>query len=399
MEPGIEKYSLRQNTLNGETVIITGAGGGIGYEAARSLLWLGANVVIAEINLQFCTRAETSLKELYGEKHILTINCDVGNESSIQDLYTKSIRKFGKVDAIINNATIAVLGQVKDLPIAEWDRSYSVNLRGPVLMARTFLPGMIERDHGVFVCVSSTGTSFLGGYETFKAAQVHLANTLDAELEGTNVYAFTIGPGLVPTDTAQKAVNALAPLMGMGVDEFFEMNKGAILSIEDAGVGFALSVVHAEKYRGKEISSFQVLKEFEQSSGAAPSGVGLMQLNPDELQKAHVFCRAVYCTLKDQSEGWKKRSLFQRQWVIRDFKQTAGMPVDEWLFALDRMEKSLNGKDLIERPPLEKLAGYYEHLAELAEGYEKDPIKLEDSLNQIYAWRDEVGQLEKLIRL
>ena len=119
---------------------------------------------------------------------------------------------------------------------------------------------MIQRDHGVFACVSSTGTAFLGGYETFKAAQVHLANTLDAELEGTNVIAYTIGPGLVPTETASKAVAQLAPQMGMSVEEFFEMNKGAVLSVEEAGAGFAASIVFAEKFRGQEISSIQALK-------------------------------------------------------------------------------------------------------------------------------------------
>ena len=164
------------------------------------------------------------------------------------------------MDAVINNATIAVLGNVVDLPIEQWDKSYHVNLRGPVLMAKTFLPDMIKRDHGVFACVSSTGTAFLGGYETFKAAQVHLANTLDAELEGTNVIAYTIGPGLVPTETASKAVAQLAPQMGMNVEQFFEMNKGAVLSVEEAGAGFAVSVVFAKKFRGQEISSIQALK-------------------------------------------------------------------------------------------------------------------------------------------
>jgi NAD(P)-dependent dehydrogenase (short-subunit alcohol dehydrogenase family) len=100
---------------------------------------------------------------------------------------------------------------------------------------RLFLPDMLKRDHGVFACVSSTGTAFLGGYETFKAAQVHLANTLDAELEGTNVIAYTIGPGLVPTETASKAVSQLAPQMGMSVEQFFEMNKGAVLICRRGG--------------------------------------------------------------------------------------------------------------------------------------------------------------------
>ena len=106
-------------------------------------------------------------------------------------------------------ATIAVLGMVKDVPIEHWDASYKVNLRGPVLMAQKFLPDMIKRRHGIFVCVSSKGMAFLGGYETFKAAQLHLGDTLDAELEGTGVISFTIGPGLIPTETVWSiSVNA-----------------------------------------------------------------------------------------------------------------------------------------------------------------------------------------------
>ncbi len=223
----ISQLGLNPDALLGETVIVTGAGGGIGYEAARALLWLGANVVIAEINQQNGRMAEVTLEKEFGKERVLFVTTDVGDEPSVRELYKLSILAFGKVDAVINNATIAVLGNVVGVPIESWDRSYHVNLRGPVLMAKTFLPDMIKRNHGIFACVSSTGTAFLGGYETFKAAQVHLANTLDAELEGTNVTAYTIGPGLVPTETASKAIGQLAPQMGMSVEQFFEMNKGA----------------------------------------------------------------------------------------------------------------------------------------------------------------------------
>src|SRR5512133_1515929 len=256
----ISKLGLKPDALQGETVIVTGAGGGIGYEAARALLWIGANVIIAEVDQQNGRKTEVTLEKEFGKDRVLFVHTDVGDEASVTNLYKLSILAFGKVDAVINNATIAVLGQVKDLPIEAWDKSYHVNLRGPVLMAKIFLPDMIKRNHGVFSCVSSTGTAFLGGYETFKAAQVHLANTLDAELEGTNVIAYTIGPGLVPTETASKAVAQLAPQMGMSVEAFFEMNKGAVLSVEEAGAGFAASIFFAEKFRGQEISSIQALK-------------------------------------------------------------------------------------------------------------------------------------------
>lgn len=206
----ISQLGLSPDTLRGETLIVTGAGGGIGYETACALLWLGANVVIAEINQPLGRNAEAVLEKEFGKDRVLFVTTDVGDEASVKELYKLSVLAFGKVDAVINNATIAVLGKVIDLPIEEWDRSYHVDLRGPALMAKYFIPDMLKRDHGVFACVSSTGTAFLGSYETFKAVQVHLANTLDAELEGTNVIAYTIGPGLVPTETASKAVGQLA---------------------------------------------------------------------------------------------------------------------------------------------------------------------------------------------
>jgi NAD(P)-dependent dehydrogenase (short-subunit alcohol dehydrogenase family) len=393
----ISQLGLAPEALRGETVIVTGAGGGIGFEAGRALLWLGANVVIAEIEEQNGLKAAQILGAEFSQERVLFVHTDVGDETSVQNLYDESVSRFGKVDAIINNATIAVLGEVKDLPIEQWDASYRVNLRGPVLMAKTFLPEMIRRNHGIFACVSSTGTAFLGGYETFKAAQVHLANTLDAELAGTEVIAFTIGPGLVPTETALKAVQQLAPQMGMTVDEFFALNKNAVLSVEEAGAGFAASLVFAEKFRGQEISSIQAIKAADIHFGAAETENRSAALNDKERAQARVLCEQVRVTLKEQSDGWKHRSLFERQWVIRDFKKTAGMPVEEWLERLARLEENLRGGEAVSPPPLEKLAGYYNHLAELAKGYEKDPVKLQENLSHVYGWRDEVAQLEKMI--
>ena len=393
----IDRIGLIPENLKGETVLVSGTGGGIGFEAARALLWLGANVVIAEINLQNGSKAEQTLGNEFNPERVLFVHTDVGDEASVKNLYKESILRFGKVDAVINNATIAVLGAVKDVPIEKWDASYRVNLRGPVLMARTFLPGMLERKHGVFACVSSTGTSFLGGYETFKAAQVHLANTLDAELEGTGVIAYTIGPGLVPTKTASAAVAQIAPLMGMSLDEFYKLNKNAMLSIEEAGAGFAASIVFAEKFRGQEISSMQALKAADINFGAADPGTKTNSLESGQSEAAKQLCKRVRQTLKEQSDDWKRRSIFERQWVIRDFKKTAGMPAEEWLDTLIQLEGKIQAGGSIDLPPLEKLASYYNHLAELAKGYEKDPAKLEDNLRYVYGWKEEVEELSKAL--
>jgi NAD(P)-dependent dehydrogenase (short-subunit alcohol dehydrogenase family) len=395
--PLISQLGLQPTALQGETVLITGAGGGIGYEAARALLWLGANVIIAEINIQAGSQAVEKLAAEFEAARVLFVPTDVGDEASVQRLYQESLQHFAKVDVVINNATVAVLGEVKDVPLEKWDLSYRVNLRGPVLLAQAFLPDMIRRAHGTFVCVSSKGMAYLGGYETFKAAQVHLSDTLDAELEGTGVIAFTIGPGLIPTETAVKAVNELAPRMGMTLKEFYELNKGTVLTVEEAGAGFAVSIVFAKKFKGTEISSIQALKAADINFGSVVAEQAWQAGSPDQRSQASGLCAKVIATLMEQSEGWKHRSIFERQWVVRDFKKTAGMSADEWLDALTLLQAGLKDQGGIVVPPLARLAGYYNHLAELAKGYEKDAVKLEENLKYVYAWRDEVLELQKLV--
>lgn len=75
------------------------------------------------------------------------------------------------------------------------------------------------------------------------------------------------------------------------------------------------------------------------------------------------------------------------------------MPVDEWLETLAGLEQCLDENGPVEPPPLSKLAGYYKHLADLAKGYEKDPIKLEENLHHVYGWKDDVEKLEKALTM
>ena len=109
---------------------------------------------------------------------------DVGDEASVAALRAAAEAAFGAVDAVINNATIFPMGAVVDRQVGDWDRSYRVNLRGPVLLAIAFLPGMLKRGRGIFVCVSSSGAApFMGAYEVFKTAQGELATTIAGEVE------------------------------------------------------------------------------------------------------------------------------------------------------------------------------------------------------------------------
>jgi NAD(P)-dependent dehydrogenase (short-subunit alcohol dehydrogenase family) len=248
----VSKGNLTQDSLKGEVALVTGAGRGIGFEAARALIWLGANVIIAEIDEKNGKAAEDTINKEFGASKAFFVKTDIGNEKDIDKLYDAAQKKFGKVDVVLNNATVFPMGAVKDTPIESWDFSYRVNLRGPVVLARKFLAAMIERKHGVFVCVSSSGAApFMGAYEVFKTAQVELSNTISAEVEGTGVYAFTIGPGICKTPGFIEGGGKVASLMGMSLTDLFELNKNAQISPEAAGAGFAIAVALSKKYHGK----------------------------------------------------------------------------------------------------------------------------------------------------
>jgi NAD(P)-dependent dehydrogenase (short-subunit alcohol dehydrogenase family) len=399
----ISQGKLPQGFLKDEVAVVTGAGRGIGYEAARALIWLGAKVAIAEVNDETGKTAFESLEKEFGEGRALFVKTDIGDEKDIESLSEEIHKKWGKVDVVLNNATVFPMGEVKDTPIDKWDFSYRVNLRGPVLLARAFLPEMIGRKHGVFVCVSSSGAiPFMGAYEVFKTAQGELASTIAAEVEGKGVYAFTIGPGIVRTPGLLEGGEQVASYMGKTLDGLLEMNKNFEISPEAAGAGFAASVALASKYHGQETSSIQVLREIgigvgqeetQQSAPAKPISEPSIVLGgrPDELFKR------VIKTYIEQSDGWKKRNLFERQWVSRDFKKNTGMSIDEMLTALKGIEnRKVPLQDSNE--VLEKLRAYYEHQQVQLRGFEKDPKKLQENLAIIDEWKMDIKLLLESLR-
>lgn len=397
----ISKGSLHKEQLEGLVVVVTGGGGGIGFEACRSLLWLGAKVVIAEIDKKKGLQSERVLQEEFETDNVCYIYTDVSSESSVKSLYKNAISKFGRVDAIINNATLAVTGAVNKVGIEAWDNSYRVNLRGPVLLATYFLPDMLKRKSGVIVFVSSSGAApFLGAYEVFKTSQVELCNTLSGELEKSGVKVFTIGPGIVKTETADAAIHQIASLYGKSVDEFYKMSEKMMLTMEQAGAGFAASVALAEKYNAMEISSIQSLIDI---------GINIEEINTqeeiyltiDQISIINKMVVSIKKTLEEQSAGWQGRPVFERQWVLRDFKKYTGFAPEYFIksnsyFAVKLQQNKLTHSD-IKNLQLDKLHSYYLHQLVLLRGYEKNQNKLLEYTEAITSWINEIEEFNKFI--
>jgi NAD(P)-dependent dehydrogenase (short-subunit alcohol dehydrogenase family) len=402
--------NLKQDSLKDEVVIVTGAGRGIGFETARALLWLGAKVIIAEINEKSGKDAATTLETEFGPNKVLFVKTDIRNQKDIAKLEKIVINTFNKVDAIINNATLVagIMGAVKDNPIESWDQSYYVNLRGPILLVQQFLPEMIKRKHGVFMFVSSSGAApYMGPYEVMKTAQVELANTLAPEVEAYGVFVFTIGPGIVRTPGFMEGGTQVAKYMNITPEELIEMNKAHELPIEAAGAGFAAALTLASKYHGQETSSIQLLREIgvifteidkEEKSRLQPEIK--VKSKPSENQDISSLYKEILKTFDQQLEGWKSRNLFERQWIYRDFKKNAQMSVDEMKAILNSFRDELfNPKirfNIID--VISKLMRYYEHQQLLYKDFEKNQEKLIENLSIMDTWILECKNLINLLK-
>lgn len=393
----IESCGLPRTTLKNKTVLLTGAGGGIGFEAARCLCWLGARIIIAECDAVKGEAAQKALTEEFGEASAAFFLVDISDDAQLEALRQFALNKYGFVDVLFHNATITPMGAVDAVAMKDWDKSYAVNFRAPLMLTRMFLPEMKKCGTGVIVFVPSSGAApYMGAYEVFKTTQVELCSTLAGELENTGVYTYAIGPGLVKTETAAKAIDIIAGEMGMSAEAFYAMNEKHILSIEEAGAGFALSVVHAERYHGMEVSSIQALIDsgVYDDAGADESmhqpGFDWNALLPLVEQAAATF--------REQYEGWKSRNVFERQWVLRDFKKTVGEAAEQFEGTISRMEAAAKSRDIDAfsgyKKSFVKLKEYYQHQYQLLQGYERDKAKLQEHSAVMMSW---IENLDKII--
>ena len=369
--------NMYEKVLLNQIVLITGAGGGIGFETAKCFAAMGAQVIILEIDFQKGKRAEKQINSLSGNRAEF-YQIDLADESSILKMKEYVLNKYGCPDIVFNNAAVLHLGDVGTVSSRDWDNGYFVNLKAPVLLVNSFLGAMKQRNSGAFVFVSSAGAAaHMGAYEIFKTAQAELSNTLSMELENTNIYSYTISPGLVKTETAVKSIEIVANSMNISMDEFYEMNKDHMITAEDAALGFALSVLHASTYNGQEIGSIQVLHGIKNESASYGT------CDPQTLKR-------VIKTYEEQYFGWKERNIFERQWVLRDFKKSVGITADEAYARLKALETGSGVLSAGDHGLLESLIIYWKHQYQLLQGFEKNKEKLQENSDAIKSWISDI---------
>jgi len=197
------------------TVILTGAGRGIGRALALEFARQGANVVC-------CGRGERHIRETASlieaeGGSALAVVCDVTQQDQVQAMVAAALDRFGRIDILFNNAgSFDAIGAIWEVEPEVWWRDVTINILGPMLCSRAVLPHMMDRNEGIIINMDGggSGNPFAGGsgYACSKAALLRLTDSLAAELKRSDcaVMVFGMGPGFVRTDMTE--LQAISPL-------------------------------------------------------------------------------------------------------------------------------------------------------------------------------------------
>jgi NAD(P)-dependent dehydrogenase (short-subunit alcohol dehydrogenase family) len=190
--------------FSNKTVVITGAGSGIGRATAICFANAGADLVIADINPDAALETVNQVKNAKGK--IVAFQTDVSDPSSVQDLVAFTVKTFQNVYAIVNNAAIQINKTAEDTSFEEWNRQLAVNLGGVFLCSKYFLPHL-KASKGSIVNMSSVNGFFVeptcAGYCATKAGIIGLTKAMAIDHGHEGVRVNCICPGYIDAGLAE----------------------------------------------------------------------------------------------------------------------------------------------------------------------------------------------------
>ena len=184
-------------SLRGKTAVVTGASRGIGKAIAKSFVDAGAQVMLTSRKID---TLQAAAKEMDGETDVFAANA--GDIDQAQACIDATMKRFGKIDILVNNAaTNPYYGETLGVDSARFDKTFQVNLKGPLFWSQAVWNASMQKNPGVILNIASVGglraEQGLGVYNLTKAAVIHLTSQLACELGKTRVVG--IAPGLVKT--------------------------------------------------------------------------------------------------------------------------------------------------------------------------------------------------------
>ncbi|WP_025092717.1 SDR family oxidoreductase [Bacillus safensis] len=225
------------SNIQGKVVIITGASSGIGESAAKELASKGAKVVLAARRKDRLERLQAEIQSSGGQATYKVT--DVTSHKQMKDLADYTLKEFGQIDVLVNNAGIMPQAFLAENKVEEWDKMIDVNIKGVLYAIATIVPSMRERKSGHVINLSSVaghniypgGTVYCGTKFAVKAISEGLRQ--EEAMNGTNVRVTNISPGAVKSELLETITD---PTMKEGMEDFYQV------AIE------ATSIAHAITY-------------------------------------------------------------------------------------------------------------------------------------------------------
>jgi 3-hydroxybutyrate dehydrogenase len=227
------------------SALVTGSSGGLGLAIAESLAAAGFNIVLH--GLEDAAAMQPATAALAARHGIGAIYCqaDLADTGAVDQLMQSASDAFGGPDVVINNAVVRHFAPVEEMAIADWQRSLAVNLTAPLRIIQLALPGMLARDFGRIVNLSSQygqrGARNRVDYATTKTGILGLTRTVALETAGTGVTCNAVSPGTLPTPAIYNRIDALASARGLSredaVREYMKERQPSGRFVELADVG------------------------------------------------------------------------------------------------------------------------------------------------------------------
>ena len=210
----LKNKKIYELSFKKKVVVITGASMGIGFEISKQYLLHGADLMVCSSNLLKIKKAYKKLLMIKKkDQRIFYLKVDVSSEAQIKKLIKYTIKKFKKIDILINNAGIyGPKGFIENIDWQEWVKTIKINLLGPVLLCKEVIPYFKKRNQGKIIQLSGGGAAaplpMISGYATSKAGIVRFIETFSEEVKDYNIQINSVAPGAINTGMLREVLKA-----------------------------------------------------------------------------------------------------------------------------------------------------------------------------------------------
>lgn len=201
---------MTPTTSTTPVAVVTGGARGIGLAVAQMFLARGHRVALLDIDAETLARTNATLND---PERVLASHTDVSDAAQVESAVQAVVGRFGRVDALVNNAGVAVFKPILQTSFEEWRFVMGTNLDGAFLCTQAFAPVMLRTGGGAIVNIASISglraSTLRVAYGTSKGALIHLTKQQACELGNAGIRVNAIAPGPVETDMA-KAVHSMS---------------------------------------------------------------------------------------------------------------------------------------------------------------------------------------------